>query len=140
MGAKPVILCVDDLPDNLRIRCMLLEQFGCQTVSASGRQSALQALEAGKVDLLLIDYHLAYGETGEEVARDARAMQPKLRMILLTGDAKFPESARNSVDEVLVKGQSGPSALLDAIQRLLPGFKLLPRRAMLIPDPKREAS
>lgn len=140
MGAKPKILCVDDLAENLRIRCLLLEQFGCDTASAADRQSALHALETGDIDLLVIDYHLAQGETGEEVARDARAMQPNLRMIMLTGDAKIPESARDSVDEVLVKGQSGPTALLDAIEHLLPQFKLRPRRAMLVTNPKREAS
>ncbi len=140
MGGRPKILCVDDLAENLRIRCLLLEQFGCETVSASDRQSALYAIEAGEIDLLVIDYHLAFGETGEDVARDARALEPGLRMIMLTGDAKIPDSAHDSVDEVLVKGQSGPIALLDSIQRLLPQFKLRPRRPMLIPDPKREAS
>ena len=144
MGIKPKILCVDDLAVNLRIRCLMLEKFGCDTVSASDRRSALRALEGGDVDLMVIDYHLAQGETGEEVAREARAMQPGLPLIMLTGDAKIPDSAQDSVDEVLVKGQCGPTALLDTIQKLLPGFNLHPPQIapqiMLNRAPRRNAS
>jgi len=140
MSIKPIVLCVDDLPENLRIRAMLLNQFGYETVTATDRQSALHAMEARHIDLLLIDYHLARGETGEEIALDARALQPGLRIIMLTGDARIPDSARDCVDEVMIKGQGGPSALLDMIQKLLPEFKIRSRCARPIPDPKREAS
>jgi hypothetical protein len=39
------------------------------------------------------------------------------------------------VDEVLIKGLSGPGELLDALQRLLPHFRIKPRREQILPVP-----
>lgn len=133
--SKARILCVDDRLENLRIRTMLLEQFGCETISVQDHQSALRALSENDVDLLVIDYHLANGETGEEVARDVRVIRPDIPLVMLTGDSKLPESACDSVDAVLIKGVSNPGALLDIIQHLLPSAEIRPRRPMLVPDP-----
>ncbi len=65
--SKPRILCVDDQASNLQIRAMLLEQFGCSVVTACDHQGALRAITEGHLDLAIIDYHLAKGETGEQV-------------------------------------------------------------------------
>lgn len=46
MPGKPKVLFVDDKVDNLRIRAMLLAQFGCDTVLASDHNSALRARRA----------------------------------------------------------------------------------------------
>lgn len=120
MDRKAKILCVDDRIENLRIRALMLEQFGCETLLAEDHASALRLLTENEVDLLLIDYHLANGRTGEEVAVDARVIRPGIPIIMLTGDSKIPESAQRCVNKVLVKGQSHPRMLLDSIQELLP--------------------
>jgi CheY-like chemotaxis protein len=130
MAGKPTILCVDDRIDNARIRVMLLEQFGCAGLAVTDGTSALRVLKEQPIDLIIIDYHLV-GETGEDVARDVRVLWPKLPLIMLTGDSKLPESARASVDEVLIKG-SNPGMLLDAIRRLLPESEMKARRPMLV--------
>jgi CheY-like chemotaxis protein len=129
---KPTVLCVDDQLPNLRIRTMLLEQFGCNTLVAEDHLSALRALDKNQVDLVIIDYHLAHGETGEEVARDIRIMHPHLPLIMLTGDNSIPESAAVMVDAVVIKGVSNPKALLDLVEKLVPDAALRPRRDMLI--------
>lgn len=67
MSRKPTILCVDDLPDNLKIRASLLELFGCEVFVAQDHQSALRVVEETDIDVLLIDYHLANGATGEQI-------------------------------------------------------------------------
>lgn len=135
MSTKPTILCVDDQPSNLQIRAMLLEQFGCSTLMAADHTSALQMVSNNHIDLAVIDYHLADGETGEEIARDLRVICPDLPMIMLTGDSKLPQSVCDSVDEVLIKGASDPRALFDQIQKLLPDAELRPPRVMLIKEP-----
>lgn len=140
MPKKPRILCVDDQIENLRIRTMLLEQFGCEAVAVQDHLSALKALSENEVSLMLIDYHLANGATGEEIARDVRVMHPDLPLIMLTGDSKLPESAYDCVDVVLFKGMSSPATLLDTIQKLLPDAELRPRRPMLVPEPPPRAS
>lgn len=140
MPGKPRILCVDDQEQNLTIRAMLLQQFGCDTIAVADHHSALRALTENEVDLMLIDYHLAGSATGEEIARDVRALRPKIPLVMLTGDAKLPESAVECVDAVLVKGQSSPRDLFEIIQKLLPQAPLKPMRPMLIPDKPSKAS
>ncbi len=113
---------------------MLLRQFGCEALAAHDHHSALQIISDHEVDLLVIDYHLAAGETGEAIARDVRVMRPNVPMIMLTGDSRVPESAANSVDAVIVKGCSTPGALLDLIQKLIPDAQLKPRRPNLFSE------
>ena len=136
-GKKPKILCIDDRAENLKVRTMMLEQFGCETISAADHDSSIKIIRETPVDLLLIDYHLAKGETGEAIAREVRAIHPEIPLIMLTGDAKLPESAKECVDAVLIKGASNPRELLETIEELLPNVELMPRREMLVQEPKR---
>lgn len=129
---KPRILCLDDRIDNLRVRKFLLEQFGCEVVTVTDSSSCLRTVAQGTFDLVLLDYHLAEEITGEDVARDINAFLPEMPLIMLTGDPKLPDSARESVDAVLVKGSNGPRELLDTIQELLPGRTIKPRRKSLV--------
>lgn len=135
MAKKPRILCVDDQVENLRVRAMLLEQFGCEVVQVQDHQSALREVTEDNIDLAVIDYHLARGQTGEEIARDVRVIHPEIPLIMLTGDWKLPDSAAECVDAVLIKGASNPRALLTLIERLIPGTQLRPRHDPFIkPD------
>lgn len=135
MPKKPLVLCVDDQATNLQVRTLMLQQFGCSTLSAVDHQSALRAATESDVDVVVIDYHLADGETGEEVAHDLRIVRPQLPLIMLTGDSRLPDSAVASVDAVLVKGSSNPGALMDLIEQLVPDAKLRARKPMLVLDP-----
>lgn len=130
--AKPSILCLDDQPESLRVRAILLEQFGCHVVAATDSSTCLRLVAQGNFDLALLDYHLAEDVTGEDVARDIRVLHPGMPLVLLTGDSKIPKSVWECVDEVLVKGSCGPGELLDTIQRLLPDRRIKPRRESLL--------
>jgi CheY-like chemotaxis protein len=79
-------------------------------------------------DLALLDYHLGGGMTGGDVAHDLRSRAARMPLVIWTGNPEIPESARQSVDAVLSKGNSSPAELLDVIQKLLPGFALMPPR------------
>ncbi len=133
MPKKPLILCVDDRADSLVVRKRLLEQFGCEVISVGDAQSGLEAVRKHVIDLVLIDYHLGKGASGEDLARAIRRLHPKLPMIMLTGDPQFPDSARETVDAVLIKGASSPVDMLDLIQDLLPDAEVRQRRPSIIP-------
>lgn len=133
-AAKPRILCLDDQPQNLGIRKFLLEQFGCEVVTVTNSSACLHIVAEESFDLVLLDYHLGEPVTGEDVARDIATLHPEMPLVMLTGDPKIPESARDCVDEVLIKGSSGPAELLDAIQRLLPRSRIKPRRHSILPS------
>jgi CheY-like chemotaxis protein len=97
--------------------------------------TAVRIATENPIDFALIDYHLANGETGEQVARDIRALKPFIPLVMLTGDVHLPDSASECVDAVLTKGTSSPADLLEIIQRLVPDAELRPLREMLIPKP-----
>lgn len=120
MSRRPRILCVDDRQDSLLVRRLLLEQFGCEVVVAVDVSGCLSAAARDDVDLVVIDYHLADGAKGDDLAKDIRVSNPTLPLIMLTGDPMIPQAARASVDAVLIKGASNPSDLLATIQKLLP--------------------
>ena len=135
MSKKPAVLCFDDLEEPLLIRVLLLQQFGCETLTAHDHATALRIATDNPIDLVLIDYHLAHGETGEQVARDLRVLNPIVPLVMLTGDFNLPKTASECVDAVLTKGLSSPGDLFEIIQRLVPDAELRPRRAMLSPTP-----
>lgn len=142
MSGKPKILCVDDKIDNLQIRAMMLERSGYEAVIATDHDSALQVCKDGSVDLAVLDYHLANGETGENLARELRAINHELPIILLTGDISVPPSAAENVNAVMIKGMGGPRALLNLIEKLLPDATLPgrpPMRAGSAEKPKLQA-
>ncbi|MGC1784986.1 MAG: response regulator [Acidobacteriaceae bacterium] len=138
---NPRILCLDDHEHNLRIRKMLLEQFGCDVTPVTSAQECLRAATGSAFDLVLLDYHLGGKETnGEDVAKDLHACLPNVPLIMLTGDPDIPDSARTCVDALLIKGESNPGDLLRTIQFLLPGYDLRERHESIVssifPDAK----
>jgi CheY-like chemotaxis protein len=127
MSKTPTVLCVDDRADNLLIRKLMLEQFGCKVVAVNDARSCVSALNENHVDIVLIDYHLAEETNGEDLARQIRKDRPALPLIMLSGDPKIPDSARASVDAVLIKGSGSPRDLLDLIEDLVPDASLRAR-------------
>ena len=140
MPDKARVLCVDDRADALLVRKMMLEQFGCEVATVNDGPSCLRTLEQQPIDLVLIDYHLAGGSTGEDLARIIRGGRPSLPLIMLTGDPAVPSSARESVDVLLIKGASSPGELLDAIQKLVPSAAIRPRGWRFFDDAANKAS
>jgi len=130
-GRPPRILCLDDQPEHLLIRKALLEQFGCEVVVVYDAQVCLLTATHSHFDLALLDYHLGGNINGEDVARDLRVCLPDLRLVMLTGDPTIPESAKESVDAVLLKGSSSPGDLLWMIRTLLPECEIKPQRPMM---------
>ncbi len=128
MPCRPRILCVDDREDGLAVRKRLLQQFGCDVLTASNAAESLLLISSQHVDLAIIDYHLI-GETGDSLAKQLRASRPELPLIMLSGDVNLPEAATVCVDAVFIKGISNPSDLLFMIQELLPDANIrAPRR------------
>jgi DNA-binding NtrC family response regulator len=134
-ATKPRILCLDDQPEMLWAHKLLLEEFGCEVATASESSACLRLVEQASFDLVLLDYRLAEKVTGEDVARDIAALFPELPLVMFTGESTLPQSARECVDEVLIKGAGGPRRLLDTIQRFVPRSRIKPQRASILPMP-----
>jgi CheY-like chemotaxis protein len=88
-AARGLVLHVDDDPDMRRSTAMLLRSAGFETREAGSGEQALAQAEAlrGRLDVLIVDYHLGGGLTGTEVAEDfAKLLGHAVPTVILTGD------------------------------------------------------
>lgn len=83
----PAILLVDDHRDVLRLLHSALDtlkQSQLEILEAASGEEAAQELGRRHVDLLVVDYRLP-GISGIELMQQARAQQPDIKVILVTG-------------------------------------------------------
>jgi CheY-like chemotaxis protein/nitrogen-specific signal transduction histidine kinase len=116
------ILVVDDEPLVLATVTLILERQGHAVVRAASGEAALQVLrqeaeQAGGFDVVISDW-LMPGVGGAEVVLSAKAFQPTVRTIVLTGQR--PGNPRGTelppaVDHVIAKPVSA-AALRSAVQ------------------------
>jgi len=115
---RPELLCVDDDPDTLKLRRLLLESSGYSVTTSSSGQDALRILSDGiNVDLVLLDY-LMPGMNGDELAATLRQQYPKLPLIAVSAVGQLPQSLLNAVNAHFQKGQD-PELLLSTISSVL---------------------
>ena len=89
-----ILLAEDD--DSLRaFLTRALERAGYEVRACADGDQALAALHDGPYDLLLTDIVMP-GADGIEVARQAAAVQPELRIMFITGFAAVALAARES--------------------------------------------
>jgi len=82
------ILVVDDTPDVLMMMGASLERAGFQAVRATGADQAVAHLASGeRFDVLVTDYAMP-GTNGVKLIERARAIQPGLAALILTGFAE----------------------------------------------------
>lgn len=82
---KPVILLVDDHPENIELLKAYLAPQGYETVQAANGEEALKALSSQAIDLILLDVMMP-GMDGFEVTRHVRQdkTNPQLPIVLVT--------------------------------------------------------
>jgi len=112
------VLCVDDDPDILKVRKLLLESKGYSVITAGSGQQALEHIsKEPDVDLVLLDYRMP-GMNGDELAQKLRQRFPSLRLIAVSGVEDLPEQLLKNVDASVPKA-SDPELLLSAIAQSL---------------------
>ena len=78
------ILLVEDNVELLEMTCELLRQLAFDVTGAGTGEEALTLLQSGAFDVLLTDLELP-GCSGLDVARQGRALQPGLKVIIASG-------------------------------------------------------
>lgn len=66
------LLVLDNETSILESMAALLGQWGCEVLTATDRETAMQVLQGKAPELVLADFHLDHGVTGCEVVRDLR--------------------------------------------------------------------
>jgi CheY-like chemotaxis protein len=120
---RGLILHVDDDDAMRRATAMLLRSAGFETREASCGEQALAQAESlrGRLDVLIVDYHLGHAMTGTEVAEEfARVLGHAVPTVILTGDpanAEVPWLADAPV--WLARKPLSPDTLLAALPPLV---------------------
>jgi DNA-binding response OmpR family regulator len=104
-----VVLCIDDEPNILMLRKLLLSIAGYDVLTADNTQDALDIFSDNKVDLVITD-QLLPGLSGTEIAREMKRIKPHVPIILFTGLVDVPAKV-DYIDLVLTKGMTPPEFL-----------------------------
>ncbi|HET6158091.1 MAG TPA: PAS domain-containing protein [Dongiaceae bacterium] len=85
-AGSELILMVEDNKDLRTVTVKQLADLGYRTLEAENAKVALQMLAAHpEIDLLFTDIIMPGGMTGTELAREARRLYPKLKILLTSG-------------------------------------------------------
>jgi CheY-like chemotaxis protein len=116
VNEKELILCVDDEENQLAVRKLVLEQAGYLVLAAGSGQQALDLLASHPIDLVLSD-HLMPGLTGTELARQIKAQDPDLPVILISAVNEIPADAAYA--DLFMSKLDGPQAMCQNIAAML---------------------
>lgn len=83
-GAAPAVLVVDDNDQIRELAVEILDLAGYRTVAARNAVEAIRCLTAHDFDLMLTDIVMP-GLSGFALARQAKQLQPTLRIVFTTG-------------------------------------------------------
>lgn len=79
------VLVVDDDPGVLDVVVAMLEDLGCEVISARGGSDALDRLRENRdISILITDINMP-GMDGHELAELARRIRPELKVLQLSG-------------------------------------------------------
>jgi CheY-like chemotaxis protein len=116
MCDRDLILCIDDEENQLAVRKFVLEKAGYSVLTAGSAQEALNFLDSYPIDLVLSD-HLMPGVTGIELARQIKARNPAMPVILLSAVNEVPPDA--SCADLFMSKLDGPVAMCQNVSAIL---------------------
>ena len=100
-----LVLAVDDDPLVLDVTASMLEDLGCEVVTAANGNDALHHLSMnGRIEILITDINMP-GMDGYELTEKAKRIREGLKVILLSGQepagSDFPLIRKPSLQEDL---------------------------------------
>ncbi|HVL69789.1 MAG TPA: response regulator [Vicinamibacterales bacterium] len=118
---RPLVLIVEDDPGVAVLQKRRLERAEFRVATAADVDAAMNALEAGGVHLVLLDYRLG-STTGLHLHRRMRAAGFEVPVIMVTGsvdDTIVLEAMRAGVRDVVVKSTDYLEHLPETVRRVL---------------------
>lgn len=114
--ARRTILCVDDDPNVLLTRKMVLENAGYALLTAENSKQALELFGSHNIHLVVSD-HLLPGATGSELARRIKQVKPEVPVVLISAVSEWQEKVEHA--DAFLNKIEGPQRLLEVVNALL---------------------
>jgi CheY-like chemotaxis protein len=121
----PIILCIDDRPEMLKIRKTSLEHLGYQVETASNVTNAISAAATLPISVVLLDYKLE-GMDAQAIAHQLKQRFPTVPIILLSAYSEMPAALLWLVDEYVMKSEP-VERLSGVIDKVVSVTKVRPR-------------
>src|SRR6266571_2678679 len=96
--------CIDDHQPGVRARKLILEAAGYRVLTANSGTIGLRLLRRHRVHFVVLDYRMPQMD-GEAVAREIRRIDPRIPVIMLSGQINLPHEALSAVDVFVSKGE-----------------------------------
>jgi CheY-like chemotaxis protein len=114
----PRVLVVDDEPEVCELVARALVRANYEVLTATSGEAALELLDAGPIDCLVVDKHLP-GMHGGEVMAEARRRLPRLAVVLISGHPEPLSFDDARPDVTLGKPFKSLSAIEEAVAQSL---------------------
>jgi signal transduction histidine kinase/CheY-like chemotaxis protein len=115
------VLVVDDNVMDARLCQLLLDRHAFNVTSTTDPMTALEFLQAQKVDLLLVDIYLPHID-GFELIKRAKNYQPNMAVLVMTGFATIEtgiQALQRGVDGLILKPFENGERLIEAVRQAL---------------------
>lgn len=118
-GALTGILLVDDNPNGLAARRLILEEHGFAVTTAANAEDAWKFFQQSRFDVVITDYRLS-GMNGGDLIRLIRNSDSPARVILLSGfiGVLGLNEENTGADELILKSHKEVPELLRAVRKL----------------------
>lgn len=133
-GGAPTLLWIDDFAPALQLYKATMEMVGFKVLTASSGEAGVKLAAMKPIDLVITDYEMP-GMNGEAVAATIKAMDPKMPVIIFSGNTMVSQRCRRYADAFCDKA-GNRDRLLGTIQRLLHSKRI----SVLQPPPRVQAS
>src|ERR1041385_5429114 len=99
------ILCIDDDPQSLKVRGILLESLGYKVLTEPDAEHGLRTFLKHDVDAVLMDYQMP-GMSGGDAAVEMKRLRPQTPVFIISALSGLPESAPlDAIDGFIQKGE-----------------------------------
>ena len=133
-SGAPTLLWIDDFAPALELYKATMETLGFKVLTASSGEAGVKLAATKPIDLVITDYEMP-GMNGEAVAATIKAMDPKMPVIIFSGNTMVSQHCRRYADAFCDKA-GNRDRLLGTIQRLLYSKRI----SVLQPPPRVQAS
>lgn len=111
------ILCVDDEPSVVTLKCAILEAAGHLATPATSAQDAMQKLESNSYDAVVTDWRLGDGD-GRKVVQAAKS-QSSTPVVVVSGYVAEALQAAEPLADLYLEKPVNPEELVTIVNELL---------------------
>ena len=112
----PIVLCIDDRPELLKLRKAVLESGGYRVETVTSGYAAIKMLQATSDDAIVLEYK-QQGMDAEAIACQIDRRFPNIPIVLLSAYFEMPERILWLADAYVMKSEL-PEGLLRVIEKV----------------------